>query len=210
MNITKYLKQFHSLAFILVLFFTLSTAFAHHPDKAFILPTFLFMLLQLTLILSFSKTFDILKEEGILCLYISLGHSTLQKVIHQKMLGEIFLTSLFYAFFSACLLFLWGNSGISNTFFWGVSYFIVSLTTLSLTFLMASLRLSHNQGSFLSLFLIFPLLFPTLLLSLISFDAYSVGSPYHDYFYLNFSLSLVTLGLSFALTPKLIAQAYQT
>lgn len=203
-------RQIQSFAFISVLFFTLASTFAFHPDKQIILPTFLLLLLQLTLILAFSHTFDALKENGILAIYLSIGDGALARVVYQKILLELTAIIPAYSLFAAALLYVWADISWQESLFWLVLFVVNTLTTMGLTYLAAALKLSHQQGSFMSLFLIFPFLFPSLLLSLLAFESFQNGQTYLDYFYLNFSLSLVTLGLSFALTPKLIAQAYHS
>lgn len=99
---------------------------------------------------------------------------------------------------------LWSQLNLNHILYWGLMLFVTSLFTIQLSIILAALRLSTKHSGILSMFLIFPLIIPSLIFAQTGFDVFIQGSQTLDYFYFNCGMSLITSGMGFIFTPKIL------
>ncbi|MBX9976871.1 MAG: hypothetical protein K2X98_01300 [Alphaproteobacteria bacterium] len=97
---------------------------------------------------------------------------------------------------------------ISMLILFAMIHTITCLSTLALTHLLSCFSIRSDQNSLLSLFIIWPLLVPTLILSLTTLQESDTLASSMDTICLNFGLLMLTFGGVLLIIPHLLTSAF--
>lgn len=195
---------FPVLASLGIVSFLWFLSFSH--DKNILITTvgpFLLILCTSFVVLSQIQTYHREKTSGVLLFLI--GNAIALHVYVRRIFvwNAIFLitplTFLGVLFYSFCMQ----EIVLSHYLAIGISLYISMLTTLLFTHLLSAFSLSRKISPLFSLFLIWPFLIPTLILSLTTFQALTLYESI-DTICLNLGFFLLTCGLVYSFVPRLL------
>jgi len=182
-------------------------------------------------ILSAVRQMDEDYTTGMLGIFLSHGVSS-RKYTALRLVSRILLETIPLCILSTAIFYGGVSSATENVnlllasggFF--ISCLLLSLQIQSLSLLLASLRLHQRIGGILSIFLIWPLLIPGFLLSFSLIEALLpsispqtnslllvrdqiTSLPFSDLFLLHLAVSLMSVGLTLLLSPRLIRFCFE-
>ncbi len=168
------------------------------------LAPFLIIFSMCIITLSHTRTFADSMKSGIL-LFIIANPIEIRRYFFHKTLACFVYGVLPLTFLSSVLILFFKNGGDTLHYFlhFFMTHFLSCASTLCLTLLLSALMTQYKHPQLQGLFLVWPLLIPSLILSLITLRQ----EPHCDSLstiYLNLALFMVYLGTTMLLTPFLL------